>query len=536
MTEDLKKRIQNAPRTVGVYLMKDRNEKVIYVGKAKNLKSRVRSYFGGNDTRPAIPFLVARIHDIEFIVTNTEKEALILENNLIKEHRPRYNVYFRDDKDYISLRIDTREPFPRFQLVRRPKRDGAVYLGPYASSTSVKETLHFIQPVFPLRTCGDQEFRTRKRPCVEYEIKRCLAPCVGRISREDYHCLVEDAVTFLQGGERELVSGLRRRMAAEAKSFRFEEAARIRDMLAAIEATLEKQRAVSMSRKDEDVFGLYREEGLVRVCAIYIRRGKIIGRKSFPAFRSEWDAAGILSSLLKQHYDEGVFIPAEILIPEEIEDRQVVEEWLAEKRGGKVRITVPGRGEKKALVEMALNNARHLFETEKAGRESHDETLEVLRKRLKLGNRPERIECLAVSGAGGEYTVGSVAAFSGDVPDKAGYRRYRIETAQEMDDHGVMVEVLTRRCRERENLPSLIVVDGGKGRLGAALATLRELRIEGVDVIGLAEGGRNFRVYLPGRKDPVYLSRFPKALQFLQRVRDEARRFNAGLSGDETVS
>jgi len=360
--------IENAPRSVGVYLMKDRHEKVIYVGKAKNLRARVRSYFGGKDARPSVPFLVARIHDIEFIVTNTEKEALILENNLIKEHRPRYNVYFRDDKDYINLRIDPRESFPRFQVVRRPPRDGALYLGPYASSSSVKETLHFIQPVFPLRTCSDVEFKNRKRPCIEHEIKRCTAPCVGMIGREDYLRLVDGAVAFLRGRERKVLADLRRNMTSSAQRCDFEEAARIRDMITSIERTLEKQQVVSMSRRDVDVFGLYQEDGLTRLCVIQIRMGRIVGRIAFPPIKKNMESAVMLSSLLKQYYDPDVFVPSEILIPENIEDRRVVEEWLTEKREGRVRLVTPAKHEKKALVEMAVNNAKHLLETDRAVR------------------------------------------------------------------------------------------------------------------------------------------------------------------------
>jgi excinuclease ABC subunit C len=537
ISPELKTTIGNAPRATGVYLMKDVHGKVLYVGKAKNLRARVRSYFGGKDSRPAVPFLVRRIHDVEFIVTNTEKEALILENNLIKEHRPRYNVYFRDDKEYIRLRIDRREPFPRLQLVRRPKKDGAVYLGPYASSASVKETLHLIQPIFPLRTCGDLEFKNRKRPCVEYEIKRCLAPCVGRIGHEDYHRLVNDVITFLKGGEREVVADLRRRMAGEAASYRFEEAARLRDTIAAIETTLEKQKAVSMSRQDEDIFGMYREAGLVRVCTICVRGGSIVGRKSFPSVRSGMDPADIFSSLLKQHYDEDVFIPAEILIPVKIEDRAVMEEWLTEKREGRVRILTPEKGEKRALIEMACNNARHLFEREKTSDDRHEGVKETLQRVLHLKNRPDRIECFDISTVGGEHAVGSMVAFSGDVPDKSGYRRFRIRTVRGMDDYGMMYEVLKRRYSDQENLPDLIMVDGGKGQLHVALTVLKELGIDGIDALGFAKENRDSgkrrggiqkeedRAYIPGRKDPLYLSRYPGALHFLQRVRDEAHRF-----------
>lgn len=534
MTDDTLRKIQNAPRTVGVYVMKDRHERVIYVGKAKNLRTRVRSYFGGRDSRPAVPFLVARVHDIEFIVTNTEKEALILENNLIKEYRPRYNVYFRDDKDYISLRVDARESFPRFQIVRRPKKDGALYLGPYASSTSVKETLHFLQPIFPLRTCGDMEFKNRKRPCMEYEIRRCKAPCVGWIGSEEYHGLLEDAVTFLRGGGRGLLSDLRRRMSAAAERNLFEEAARLRDMIVSIERTLEKQQAASMSRKDEDVLGLCRDGATARVCIIFIRDGKLMGRKIFPAVRSGLDSSGVVSALLKQYYDEDVFFPAEILIPQAIEDRAVLEDWLTEKRGGRVRILTPVKGEKKALVEMACNNARQILEEEKIAKVDPEE---ILKKSLHLKNRPHRVECLAVLDEDGEYAVGAVAVFRGGVPERSLHRRFRIRTAG-LDEGGKMYEASMHRFRDKKDLPDLLIVSGGKEQLNAVFAVWKELGIDGIDAIGLAaeaagggKGKEGDRVYLLGRKNPKGLFRYPRALQILRSLREEANRVAAADHG-----
>ena len=518
--------------------MKDKNGNVIYAGKARDLRSRVRAYFGGTDSRPMVSFLVPRVCDVEFIVTDTEKEALILENNLIKEHRPRYNVNFRDDKAYFNIRINIKGKFPRFELVRRIKKDGAKYFGPYSSSASVKETLHFLQQIFPLRTCSDVEFRSRKRPCIEYEIKRCLAPCCDLIESEDYHKLVKDAVNFLEGRGKKLISDLRSRMTAAAKKLRFEEATVIRNRIAAIEATLEKQRIVSMSFIDRDVFGFHMEENLIQICAIFIRKGKILGRKKFPIFKIGVDPCEILSSLLKQYYDGEVFIPEEIIIPEDIDDREVVEEWLTEKGGGEVSVVVPKRGQRKGLLDMAVNNAENIFKMERGTAYAIEETLKILKDLLHLKRLPTRIECFDISNIGGASAVGSMVTFVEGNPRNSDYRRFKIKTVHDIDDYAMMYEVLKRRYGEKENLPDLIMVDGGKGQLGVALSVTKELGIEGVDVIGLAkevsDDGKGHvsrirkgedRVYIPKRKDPIYLSRYPNALFLLQRVRDEAHRF-----------
>lgn len=534
----MRNKAKNAPRTTGVYLMIGKNGKVIYIGKAKNLRSRIRSYFTGTDTRPMVSFLVPKIQDLEFIVTDTEKEALILENNLIKEHKPRYNVDLRDDKAFFNIRIDTKSPFPRFELVRCVKKDGAQYFGPYSSSASVKDTLHFLQQIFPLRTCSNMELKSRKRPCIEYEIKRCTAPCCGLIKSKEYDKLVKDALIFLEGREKKLLSALRSRMTDAARNLRFEEAAVIRNRLAAIRKTLEKQRIVSMSFIDRDVFGLYMERGLTQIYAMFIRKGKIIGRKSFPLVKIGADSSEILSSLMKRYYDGDVFIPEEIIIPEYIDDGDVVAEWLTEKRGRRVSIVVPKRGQKKDLLDMAGDNAKNIFLTERNADHDKEEALQLLSKQLHLKRVPKRIECFDISNFGGTDAVGSMVTFAGGSPRKSEYRRFRIKTVHGMDDYAMIYEVMKRRYKGKENLPDLIIVDGGKGQLGVALTVMKELEIKDIDIIGLAkEAGNDIgrkstsvrkgedRVYIPGRKDPVYLSRDPKALFLLQRVRDEAHRF-----------
>lgn len=531
ITDKLAERVKNAPVSPGAYLMKDRDGKVIYVGKANNLRNRIRAYFSRTDSRFMIPFLISKVHDVEFIVTRTEKESLILENNLIKEHRPRYNVIFRDDKTYFNIRIDAAALFPRFQLVRRTPKDGAQYFGPYPSSFSAKETLCFLQTIFPLRTCTDYELKSRKRPCLEYEIRRCLAPCAGHIDTVSYQRLVNDSIAFMEGREKKLIADLRERMNAASVEQHFEEAAVLRDRIASIEVTLEKQRVVSMSSRDRDVFGICREGNLTEICVLYVRKGKIIGIKAFPIAKAGVDSSEILSSLMKQYYDSGVYLPDEIIIPMSIEDHTVMMEWLTDKKGKKVSIVVPKRGEGTELLRIAKNNAETKFDTEKRTADTEEE-LNILARVLRLKKIPSRIECFDISNISGKYAVGSMITFTDGRPWKEGFRRFRIKTVQQADDYAMLYEVLNRRYVNKENLPDLIIVDGGKGQLGVAVTALKDLRIKGVDVIALAKKNREReydkaqdRVYLAGGKEPVYLSRWPEIYFLLQRIRDEAHRF-----------
>lgn len=531
ITNKLSERVKNAPPSPGVYLMKENDGRVIYVGKANNLRNRIRAYFSGTDSRFMIPFLVSKVHDVEFIVTETEKESLILENNLIKEHRPRYNVIFRDDKTYFNIRIDTAAPFPRYQLVRRPQKDEAHYFGPYPSSYSAKETLRFLQTIFPLRTCTDNELKSRRRPCLEHEIGRCLAPCVGCIDTESYQRMVNDSIAFMEGREKKLIAELRERMNAASDQLHFEEAAVLRDRIASLEETLEKQRMVSMSSKDHDVFGIYREGNLTEVCVVYVRKGKIIGIKAFPIAKTGTETPEILSSLMKQYYDSGIYVPDEIIIPMSFEDRAVMMEWLSDKKGKNVTIVVPKRGQKKEILQIAINNAETAFTTEKNAVDT-EETLAALAKVLRLKKVPHRIECFDISNISGKYAVGSMIAFQDGRAWKEGYRRFRIRNVQGADDYAMMYEVLSRRYGNTENLPDLIIVDGGKGQLGVAVTALKDLHIKGIEVISLAkekkEGGYDKdqdRVYLAGKKEPVYPYRWPDVYFLLQRIRDEAHRF-----------
>ncbi len=536
----LKDKITSFPKCPGVYLMKDSMRKIIYVGKANDLKSRVTSYFTGKDTRPMAPFLMSRVHDIEFINTATEKEALILENNLIKRHRPRYNVTLRDDKTYYHLSLNPAEQFPRLQLVRKRLNDNALYFGPYPSGLAAKETLRFIQQIFPLRTCRNRDFKLRPRPCLEYQIGRCPAPCKGLIDEEAYGKLVRSVVSFLQGRRRELISELRKQMNEESDKLNYEEAARLRDRVAALEHALEKQNVDWGGAKDQDVLGLYEQNNNYQLCILFVRSGKLLGSKSFSPVKARTDMAEIISSCLTQYYDGETNIPDEIIIPSHLQDEEVITEWLTEKKNKKVVLTVPAIGTKNALLEMANENARNLWEAAHKNREQKDAALQILQEKLSLTKLPRCMECYDISNISGKNAVGSLVAFQDGEPDKKNYRHYRIKALSEPDDYGMMYEVLSRRFKHRENLPDLVVVDGGKGQLNVALSVLRDLKIK-VDAIGLAKEERAIisskgvtkkkvaksedRVYLPGRKDAVYLSAWPQALRLLQQARDEAHRF-----------
>jgi excinuclease ABC subunit C len=535
----LKEKMTSAPRCPGVYIMQDASGKVIYVGKANDLKNRISSYLTGRDTRPMAPFLMARASDIAFITTATEKEALILENNLIKKHRPRYNVILRDDKTYYHLSLDPAETFPRLRLVRKRQNDAALYFGPYPSGLAAKETLRFIQRIFPLRTCRDRDFQLRARPCLEYQIGRCLAPCKNRIDEAAYRTLVENAVSFLRGRRRELISDLKKQMEQAAQELNFEEAARLRNRIGALSHALEQQHVDGGSETDQDVLGVFSDSETHRICILFVRAGKLTGSKSFTPVKTKADREEILSSALRQHYDEAG-LPEEILLPYSLPDEAVLLEWLAEKQQKRVRITVPRRGAKKALVDLACANARELQASDRRKEEQKEAALLFLQEKLMLAALPRRIECFDISNLGGKSAVGSMVVFQDGEPEKSGYRRFRVRGPDEPDDYGMMREVLTRRFQGPDPAPDLLVVDGGKGQLNVALAVLSDLKIK-LDVIGLAKEERSFlaakrrlqgkpaksedRVYVPRRKDAIYLSSSPAALALLQRLRDEAHRF-----------
>jgi excinuclease ABC subunit C len=539
----IEEKLDALPAEPGVYLMRDKAGKVIYVGKAKNVRARVRAYFRGTEGRAQIQFLMNRVGDIETLVTANEKEALILENNLIKQYKPRYNIRLKDDKSYLSIKINVRHPWPRITATRKIVKDGSRYFGPYASAFAARETLDIIEKHFLLRNCTEYNFKNRSRPCLQYQIKRCLGPCVLPVDPQEYQENLNEAILFIEGKRQELVDELGRRMAQKAEALEFEAAAKIRDQIQAVEKTVEKQRMVSHWGADQDIFGLYREGGFIEVQVLFVRQGKLTGNQAYSLEDLEFPDEEIIESLLTEFYQGERFVPEEILLPVEIEDREAREEYLSERRGKKISFLCPQRGDKRRLVEMAAGNARQSYAERHDQEKERERMLLELQERLRLKHYPQRIECYDISNIHGAHAVGSMVTFINGEPDKRFYRHYRIRTVSEDvggDDFAMMHEVLKRRFKrglDEGGLPDLVVVDGGKGQLGMAIAALGELRVGDVDVAALAKmrverAPRSAeiqrleeRVFLPGQSNPVVLKRNSNALFLLQRVRDEAHRF-----------
>ena len=523
--------------------MRDDRGKVIYVGKAKDLRARVRAYFHSPDGRCQVEFLVRRVADIETLVTSNDKEALILENNLIKQYKPRYNIRLKDDKSYLSIKVTTQHAWPRIFTTRKIVKDGNRYFGPFSSAVAARETLDIVEKHFLLRNCTEHNFKNRSRPCLQYQIKRCLAPCVLPVSQPDYRERVRQAILFIEGKQDELLSELRQKMAEKSEAMEFEAAAKIRDQIQAVEKTLEKQRMVSHWGSDQDVFGLYREGGFIEVQVLFVRQGKLTGSQSYSLEDLEFPDEEVMGALLQQFYQGHRFIPDEILLPVELDDREVREDYLRENKGKRVSILSPQRGAKNELVEMARENARQSFSERHDQEKAREKMLRELQSKLRLRNYPQRIECFDISMLHGAHAVGSMVTFVNGEPDKSRYRHYRIRSIDASsggDDFGMMLEVLKRRFargREEEDLPDLVVVDGGKGQLAMALAAMADVGVKGVEAVGLAKmrvqsaprsaeiERSEERVFLPGQSNPVILKRNSNALFLLQRVRDEAHRF-----------
>ena len=540
---ELAEKLANLSSRPGVYLMRDTNGKVIYVGKAKDLRARVRSYFNRGDERSQVEFLVRRIGDFETLVTANDKEALILENNLIKQYKPRYNIRLKDDKSYLSIKVTTQHPWPRIFATRKIVKDGNRYFGPFSSAVAARETIDIIEKHFLLRNCTDNNFKNSSRPCLQYQIKRCMGPCVLPVAPEAYREQVRQAMLFIEGRHQELLRELKQRMQEKSAALEFEAAARLRDQIQAVEKTLEKQRMVSHWGVDQDIFGLYREGGFIEVQVLLVRQGKLTGNLSYSLQDLEFPDEEIMGSLMTQFYQGPRFIPDEILLPISLEDREAREEYLGERKGKKTSIFTPQRGDKRQLVEMAAENARQGFSERHDQEKAREKMLADLQAHLRLKQHPYRIECYDISNIHGTHAVGSQVTFINGEPDKSHYRHYRIRTIDPAgggDDFGMMLEVLKRRFargKEEAALPDLIVVDGGRGQLSMAIAAMAEVDVTGVDVVGLAKmrveaaprsaviERSEERIFLPGQSNPVILKRNSNALFLLQRVRDEAHRF-----------
>jgi len=533
--------LHKQPTATGVYLMKDAGGEILYVGKAKNLRSRLRSYMQADrDTRPQIRFLMERAASIETIVTDTEKEALILENTLIKKHRPRYNIHLRDDKTFVSLRIDLREDFPMLEIVRQIRQDGARYFGPFASSSALRQTLKEIYRIFPLRHYPPAKCRQRGRPCLFHQIGQCSAPCHGLISVEDYRKLVDGVMALLEGRQVEVIEMLRQRMASAAKRQKYEEAALLRDQIRAIETTVEQQKAVRYGTVDQDVVGVCRQGGEVEVVMLFYRQGKLSARRNYN-LAWQLDEDQLLAGFLARFYDRDVPVADEILLPFAIEGMASFAEWLAEKHGRKTVVRVPMRGERRRLVEMANRNAEEALRERGSRDEARRKVLAEIQQKLCLQRLPRRMECFDISTTQGQSTVASLAVVVDGEPASAEYRHYRVKTVAGSDDYAALREVLDRRLRrglDESSLPDFILIDGGRGQLGVLTAVLNDLNLVGaIDVAGIAKSrvkanvrGRAVerseeRFFIPGRKNPVLLKRGSAALFLLERLRDEAHRF-----------
>ena len=534
---NLKEKLDLVPANPGCYLFKDQNGKILYVGKANILRNRVRSYFHkSRPYHPRLNALVRKIADIEWIVTDSEVEALILENNLIKEYKPKYNVNLRDDKSYPYIRI-TNEDFPQVFVTRKIERDGSEYFGPYTEVKNVRYVLKTLRQIFPIRSCKYQltpQVIAQKKVdlCLDYYIKKCKGPCQGLQSKEDYARLIDQVRKFLKGKTEELVQELRSQMVELAERMEFEEAALVRDRLQALERYRNSQKIVQSDFKDRDVFAIALEDKEACVVVFKIREGKIIGKQHFYLKQVGWkNESEILEEFLNQYYFTNQDIPQEIFLPVNLESEQTINEWLTQDSKRKVQIVVPQKGDKHKLVQMAVKNARYLLDELQLQKMKKEQTVHfsvvALHRDLNLPKPPLVIECFDISNIQGTDAVASMVCFENGKPKKSEYRHFKINTKQTPDDFAMMREVVRRRyerlLKEKKRLPDLIVVDGGKGQLSSALTVLTQLGLEEQPIIGLAK--RLEEVFVPFEKESILLPRNSSALKLLQQIRDEAHRF-----------
>jgi excinuclease ABC subunit C len=544
MDTALEQKIVQLPPAPGVYLMKDKAGRVFYVGKATDLRERLHAYLSGSDSRFFVPLLGQLLGDLETVVVANEKEALLLENELIRRYTPRFNVRPKEGKNFIYLRLDSAQRYPRLEVTRQVRNDGARYFGPYPLAHAVRQTLGVVNRHFKLRTCSDHDPATHRRPCLLCQIARFPAPSVYDIPPDEYRSHVAEAILFLEGKKTDLVESLRMRMEQAAQALRFEEAARLRDCLEAIERTLEPQKIVTPETLDQDAAGFHRSGKRFLVFLLFVRSGRVIGGRAFSFAGQAFPDRELFASFLNLYYESGSFVPDEILLPAEIEGMNGLGELLSERKGSKVRVLVPRRGGRRDLVEMCTRNA-----VEALGREPGETDgrtiLARLQERLDLSRIPHRMECFDASHFRGETLVAAKVAMTDGQTDKARYRRYKIRSVRVGDDFAALYETLSRRLKRglgENDLPDLLVIDGGKGQLACAQAALKDLGVSGVDVIALAKvreleaEGEPYRrrrrtperIFLVGRKEPVILPQDSPEMLLLARLRDEAHRFAIG--------
>jgi len=522
------------PAKPGIYLFKDKDGKVIYVGKAANLKSRVRSYFGApSNLASKTQRLVSRIRDLEFVITGSEQEALILECDMIKKYTPQYNARLKDNKTFPYLKIDINEDWPTVCTTRRLQKDGAMYFGPFASAGSVRQTLELIKKIFPFRSCSKHLEGKDKRPCLDYYIHRCLGPCIEAVEKQEYRDVINQVILFLQGKQELVLRELNDRMKVAAQQLKFERAGLLRDQINAIEEVIEGQRIAVTLRGEKDVIALAQDETQAYVELLSIRNNKLIGQDHFVMEGVRGEPAGqIMTEFVKQYYASASYIPKLILLQHPVDEPGVLLEWLERRRGGRVKLQAPQRGAKKKLVDVAAENAVRGLELTQA-KEMKAETvgsgLKELKNKLRLPRMPRRIECYDVSNIQGTLAVGSMAVLEKGWPKPAQYRRFRIKTVAGADDYAMIQEILRRRFKRALTgestwaVPDLVVIDGGKGQLNAALEVRRELGLDSIPIVSLAK--ENEEVFVPGQPRPVKIAKDSPALHILQRARDEAHRF-----------
>jgi len=524
-----KELLASVPDRPGVYLMLDRSGRVIYAGKARNLRKRLAAYSQDRGTAyTKTSVMLAKVDRVETILTNTEKEALILEASLIKKHKPRYNIVLRDDKNYPLIKVTVDDEWPRVVMTRRRKKDGARYFGPYSSAGAMWETLKYLNSQFPLRRCKTRKLNPRKRPCLNYQMNRCLAPCAGMADRDVYRQNVDKILMVLGGKGRALIRELEKRMHQAADKLQFEEAAQCRDQIASLKKTLEKQVITSSQELDQDVFGLAREGAAVAIAVLFVRNGVVSGQQLF-YFPEPLDSdPEILAESVRQFYSEDRPIPDEIILPHDLDDRQLISEWLTDLKPGKVTIKVPKVGVRAELMRMARANAGQVHRD----REKQSQTWERLAlsasTSLRLQFLPNRIECLDISNIGGNQAVGALVCYKNGGKEKSQYRRYSIRTVPGPDDYRMMKEVLERRFKGDQELPDLLMLDGGKGQLNIAVKVLDELGMgQAVDLVAIAKerDEEGEKLYRPGRKNPILLAVHSPVLLLFKQIRDEAHRF-----------
>ena len=544
---NLEAKLENLPSQPGVYLFKDKEGKIIYVGKANSLKNRVKAYFQHRVEHPRTSALVSRIKDFEVMVTDSEMEALILESNLIKEHKPRYNVNLKDDKRYPYLKVTVDEPFPRILVVRRPKKDKAKYFGPYTNVKGMRQSLRLLRKLFPIRSCDyTLPSKRRIRLCLDYQIKRCQGPCENLVSEKEYRETINLVILFLSGKNKVLIEQLKQRMNRLAEEEKFEEAARVRDQFKAIESIMQKQKVVGKEEIDRDVIAYVRDGSDICMVTLQVREGVLIGRQHFYLkARKNVPDAEILNSFLKQYYLNVSIIPEEIFIPVEIEDKKIIQEWLQEKGQRKVEFILPRKGEKVSLLNLATQNAQlllmELLIQKKKIKRAVPSSIIALKKDLYLHTFPREIVAFDISNLGPTDAVGSLVFFEDARPKKSEYRKFKIKTVQGQDDYAMMEEVVRRyfirNLEEKKKLPDLVLIDGGKGQLSSALKVLSEfvqngssgrsggnkMGIKDLNVVGLAK--RLDEVFLPERNSSLMIPKSSSSLRLLQRIRDEAHRF-----------